>query len=90
MLEKMLGQFPFRMYGFLLTMAVSLSTTWVAKLLNQLMIEQTKSWPRHWNDNGLAECKSGAVVRKHLRYDHIAAPHAAASRAFMKNTSMAN
>ena len=27
----------------------------VAKLLNKLMIEQTKSRPRHSNDNGLAE-----------------------------------
>ena len=39
----------------------------VAKLLNKLLIEQTKSRPRHCNDNALVECKNGAVIRKHIR-----------------------
>jgi hypothetical protein len=30
------------------------------------------------HDNGLAESKNGAVVRKHMGYGHIAAPHAEA------------
>jgi hypothetical protein len=47
-------------------------------LLNKLLIEQTKSRPRHSKDNGLVEAKNGAVVRKHMGYLHIAAPHAAA------------
>jgi len=38
----------------------------VAKLLNKLLIEQTKSRPRHSNDNGLVEAKNGAVIRKHM------------------------
>jgi nucleoside phosphorylase len=50
----------------------------VAELLNKLLIEQTKSRPRRSNDNGLAETKNGAVVRKHMGYTHIGAPHAAA------------
>ena len=50
----------------------------MAKLLNKLLIEQTKSRPRRSNDNGLAESKNGAVVRKHMGYVHIAAEHAAA------------
>ena len=50
----------------------------MAELLNKLLIEQTKSRPRHSNDNGLVESKNGAVVRKHLGYTHIPAPHAAA------------
>jgi transposase InsO family protein len=54
----------------------------VAKLLNKLLIEQTKSRPRHSNDNGLAEAKNGAVVRKHMGYTHIPAPHAVAIEAF--------
>src|SRR5688500_12547326 len=54
----------------------------VAGLLNKLLIEQTKSRPRRSNDNGLAEAKNGAVVRKHMGYTHIAAPHAAAVEAF--------
>jgi hypothetical protein len=32
--------------------------------------------------NGLAEAKNGAVVRKHLGYTHIPAPHAVAIEAF--------
>src|SRR3954471_11958084 len=50
----------------------------VARLLNKLLIEQTKSRPRHSNDNGLVETKNGAVIRKHMGYGHIAAPHAEA------------
>ena len=54
----------------------------VAKLLNKLLVEQTKSRPRHSNDNGLAESKNGAVVRKHMGYLYIAAPHAVALQEF--------
>jgi len=35
-------------------------------MLNKLLVEQTKSRPRHSNDNGLAETKNGAVIRKHM------------------------
>jgi transposase InsO family protein len=45
-----------------------------AKLLNKLLIEQTKSRPRHSNDNGLVESKNGAIARKRMRYTHIASP----------------
>lgn len=51
-------------------------------LLNKLLIEPTKSRPRAQRDNGLAEAKNGAVVRKHMGYGHIPAPHAAAVEAF--------
>ncbi len=53
---------------------------------NKLLIEQTKSRPRHSNDNGLVEAKNGAVVRKHMGYTHIAAPHAATVNEFYKKT----
>lgn len=43
----------------------------VARLLQKLLIEQTKSRPRHSNDNALAEGKNAAVVRKHFGYAHI-------------------
>lgn len=43
----------------------------VAALLEKLRVEFTKSRPRHSNDNGLAETKNGAIVRKHLGYSHI-------------------
>ena len=81
-LEAMLRQFPFRILGFHSDNGSEFINHTVAKLLNKLLIEQTKSRPRHSNDNGLAEAKNGAVVRKHMGYTHIPAPHAAAIEAF--------
>jgi transposase InsO family protein len=81
-LEAMLRQFPFRIIGFHSDNGSEFINHTVAKLLNKLLIEQTKSRPRRSNDNGLVEAKNGAVVRKHMRYEHIAAPHAAAIEAF--------
>jgi hypothetical protein len=43
----------------------------VAKLLNKLLIQFTKSRPRHTDDNGLVETKNGSVLRKNLGYTHI-------------------
>lgn len=81
-LEAMLAQFPFRILGFHSDNGSEFINHRVAKLLEKLLVEQTKSRPRHSNDNGLAECKNGAVVRKHMGYNHIAAPHAAAIERF--------
>ncbi|HYI97301.1 MAG TPA: hypothetical protein VEX68_27430, partial [Bryobacteraceae bacterium] len=81
-LEAMLAQFPFRIRGFHSDNGSEFINHTVAGLLNKLLIEQTKSRPRHSNDNGLAESKNGAVVRKHMGYGHIAAPHAEAIERF--------
>lgn len=43
----------------------------VAKLLEKLRIEQTKSRSRQTNDNALAESKNASTVRKYLGYSHI-------------------
>lgn len=43
----------------------------VAELLEKLHVAQTKSRPRHSNDNGLAEGKNNATIRKNLGYMHI-------------------
>ena len=43
----------------------------VAKMLEKLRIEQTKSRSRQSNDNALAESKNASVVRKHMGYSHI-------------------
>ncbi len=75
-LEAMLAQFPFEIRGFHSDNGSEFVNHTVAKLLNKLLIEQTKSRPRHSNDNGLAESKNGAVVRKHMGYLHISAEHA--------------
>jgi transposase InsO family protein len=81
-LRAVLAQFPFRIRGFHSDNGSEFINHTVAKLLNKLLIEQTKSRPRRSNDNGLAEAKNGAVVRKHMGYLHIAAPHAAAIGVF--------
>jgi transposase InsO family protein len=81
-LEAMLNQFPFQIRGFHSDNGSEFINHTVAKLLNKLLIEQTKSRPRHSNDNGLVEAKNGAVIRKHMGYVHIAAEHAAAIEGF--------
>ena len=58
----------------------------VAKLLNGLLIKQTKSRPRHSNDNPLAETKNGAIIRKHIGYSYIAKKHAGLVNTFYQNT----
>jgi hypothetical protein len=84
MLKAMLAQFPFHIRGFHSDNGSEYINHMVAELLNKLLIEQTKSRPRHSNDNGLAESKNGAVVRKLMGYTHIAAPHAAAITNFFQ------
>jgi transposase InsO family protein len=75
-LEEMLKQFPFQIRGFHSDNGSEFINHNVAEMLNKLLIEQTKSRPRHSNDNGLVETKNGWVVRKHMGYGHIAAEHA--------------
>jgi transposase InsO family protein len=77
-LEAMLAQFPFRIRGFHSDNGSEFINHTVANLLNKLLVEQTKSRPRHSNDNGLAESKNGWVIRKHIGYGHIASAHAEA------------
>jgi transposase InsO family protein len=81
-LEAMLRQFPFRIRGFHSDNGSEFINHAVAGLLNKLLVEQTKSRPRHSNDNGLVEAKNGAVIRKHMGYGHIRAEHAEVMEAF--------
>src|SRR5450631_3304985 len=82
LLEAMLEQFPFRIRGFHSDNGSEFINHTVSKLLNKLLVEQTKSRPRHSNDNGLAETKNGWVIRKHIGYGHIASQHAEAFQQF--------
>jgi hypothetical protein len=75
-LERILAQFPFRILGFHSDNGSEYINHRVAEMLNKLLVEQTKSRPRHSNDNGLAETKNGAVIRKHMGFGHIACEHA--------------
>lgn len=75
-LEAALEQFPFKIINFHSDNGSEFINKVVAKLLEKLLIHQTKSRPRHSNDNGLVESKNGAVIRKHMGYAHIPQRHA--------------
>jgi len=70
-IRQLLDGFPFAILGFHADNGSEYINYRVAKLLEKLRVEFTKSRPRHSNDNALAESKNGAVVRKHLGYAHI-------------------
>jgi transposase InsO family protein len=75
-LAAILAQFPFRIRGFHSDNGSEFINQTVAKLLSKMMIEQTKSRPRHSNDNGLAETKNAAIIRKHIGWGYIDAAQA--------------
>ncbi len=70
-IRQLLAGFPFVILGFHSDNGSEYVNYKVAKMLKKLLVEFTKSRPRHSNDNALAESKNGAVVRKHLGYAHI-------------------
>jgi len=76
LLEMLLEQFPFKVFGFHSDNGSEYINYVVAKLLNKLSIDQTKSRPRRSNDQALVEGKNGSVIRKHMGYIHIARTHA--------------
>lgn len=84
LLADLLNQYPFVILGFHSDNGSEYINRVVAELLNKLLIEQTKSRPRHCNDNALAEGKNGAIVRKHMGYQHIAQQHAAPINTFYR------
>ncbi len=81
-LELVMEQFPFVIEGFHSDNGSEYVNHKVAKLLEKLRIEQTKSRSRHSNDNALAESKNASIVRKHMGYEHIPKKHAQAINAF--------
>ena len=70
-LGLVIAQFPFVVKGFHSDNGSEYINHRVAKMLEKLRIEQTKSRARHSNDNALAESKNASVVRKHMGYSHI-------------------
>jgi len=81
-IRQLLDGFPFRILGFHADNGSEYINYQVAKLLEKLRVEFTKSRPRHSNDNGLAETKNGAVVRKQFGYAHIPQHYATEINAF--------
>lgn len=84
-IETLLESFPFKILGFHADNGSEYINHIVARLLEKLRIEFTKSRPRHSNDNGLAETKNGAIVRKHLGYAHIPQRFASDVNAFCRD-----
>lgn len=70
-LAAMMDAFPFVIRGFHSDNGSEYINRKVAKLLEKLRIEQTKSRSRQTNDNALAESKNASTVRKYLGYSHI-------------------
>jgi len=70
-LEQMLTLFPFNLRGFHSDNGSEYINQRVATMLTKLNIEFTKSRPRRSNDNALAECKNGHVIRKQFGHGHI-------------------
>ena len=81
-LALVLQQFPFEIVGFHSDNGSEYINGRVAKLLQKLLVEQTKSRSRHSNDNALAESKNASVVRKHMGYSHIPQKYAKPINAF--------
>ena len=74
--EQLLEQFPFMILGFHSDNGSEFINYVVKKLLEKLLIEQTKSRAYRSGDNGLVESKNGAIIRKHIGFGHIGAQHA--------------
>jgi transposase InsO family protein len=77
-LKAVLRQFPFRVLGFHADNGSEYINHRVAKLLEKLQTEFTKSRACRSQDNALVEAKNGAVIRKLMGYGHIAGEHAEA------------
>ena len=85
-LELVIAQFPFELAGFHSDNGSEYINAKVAKILEKLRIEQTKSRSRHSNDNALAESKNASVVRKHMGFAHIPQKYAKPINAFYQET----
>ena len=84
LLLDLLEQLPFVVINFHSDNGSEYVNRLVAELLNKLSVQQTKSRARHCNDNGLVECKNGAVVRKHMGHVHIPQTFAQSVNQFYK------
>ena len=81
-ISLLLDGFPFAIRGFHSDSGSEYVNHKTAELLEKLRIEFTKSRPRQTNDNALAECKNGAVIRKTMGYSHIPQKYATAINDF--------
>jgi len=85
-IEQLLDCFPFVIQGFHSDNGSEYINYKVAKLLQKLLIDFTKSRSRQSNDNALVESKNGSVIRKLFGYAHIPQRWAPLINAFNHNT----
>jgi hypothetical protein len=83
-LKEALASFPFRILNFHSDNGSEYINHTMAKLLQTLLVEQTKSRSRTTNDNALVEGKNAAVIRRHMGYHHIPKKNANAVTAFYR------
>lgn len=76
LLQELLEMFPFHIIEFHSDNGSEYINHQVARMLNKMNIEQTKSRSRHSEDNALAEGKNGSILRKYMGYTHIPKMHA--------------
>ncbi len=84
-LEEAFSLFPFRIGNFHSDNGSEFINGVVQQFLARWKSKQTKGRPRHSNDNGLAETKNGAIIRKHMTYHHIPQPYAARINRFYRD-----
>src|SRR5882724_1372054 len=84
-LEEAIAQFPLKILGFHSDNGSEFINHVVARLLNKLRIQQTKSRSRQCNDNALVEGKNGTIVQKHMGHMHIPQCHDARINDFYRH-----
>ncbi len=82
----LMAQYPFVIQGFHSDNGSEFINRVVAKLLNKLLIEFTKSRARRTNDQALVEGKNGSIVRKQMGYGHIPQSEAEKIQRFYRET----
>lgn len=84
-LEEAFALFPFPVSNFHSDNGGEYINDVVQQFLVRWKAKQTKGRPRHSNDNGLAETKNGAIIRKHMSYHHIPQPYASRINRFYRD-----
>lgn len=83
-LEQIIEFFPFEVKEIHADNGSEYINHTVAKMLNKLLIELTKSRARQTNDNALVESKNGSIVRKWFGYCYIPQKQAAIINGFLR------
>lgn len=83
-MEQLIKLFPFEIKEIHTDNTSEYINRMVTKLLNELLIELTKSRSRQNNGNALVESKNGSIVRKWLGYCPIPQKYALIINEFLK------